>query len=136
MTETPAVEIRNLVKDFATSFRRKSLRAGHTIVDASGRAVGQVSSFAYVHEDMTFVVLACVEEKFRPKVGDVVTASVIRVEKKPRRIEISVRKHDRKEERRLLKQYRDSGEGVSLADVTGWGRPEETADKPGDATPP
>jgi len=70
------------------------------------------------------------------KVGDVVTASVIRVEKKPRRIEISVRKHDRKEERRLLKQYRDSGEGVSLADVTGWGRPEETADKPGDATPP
>jgi ribosomal protein S1 len=69
------------------------------------------------------------------KVGDVVTASVIRVQKKPRRIEISVRKHDQKEERRLLKHYRDSGEGVSLADVTGWGRTEETADKPGDATP-
>ena len=52
---------------------RKSLRAGHTVVDDSGKAVGQVTSFAYVHEDMTFVVLACIEADFRPKVGQIVT---------------------------------------------------------------
>jgi len=46
---------------------RKSLRAGHSIVDASGKAVGQVSSFAYVHEDLEFYVLACVSERFRPE---------------------------------------------------------------------
>lgn len=52
---------------------RKTLRAGHTIVDVSGRAVGQVTSFAYVHEDLTFIALACVQEAFRPDVGEVVT---------------------------------------------------------------
>ncbi len=48
---------------------RKTLRAGHAILDAAGRAVGRVTSFAYVHEDMTFIVLACVEESFQPAPG-------------------------------------------------------------------
>jgi len=51
---------------------RRTVRAGHLILDASNRAVGQVTSFAYVHQDMTFVVLACVEAGFRPEPGAVV----------------------------------------------------------------
>jgi glycine hydroxymethyltransferase len=51
---------------------RKTLRAGHAILDESGRAVGRVTSFAYAHEDMTFIVLACVEEPFQPAPGSLV----------------------------------------------------------------
>jgi glycine cleavage system aminomethyltransferase T len=51
---------------------RKTLRAGHAILDESGRAAGRVTSFAYVHEDMTFIVLACVEESFQPAPGSLV----------------------------------------------------------------
>ena len=51
---------------------RKTLRPGHVILDEADRAVGQVASFAYVHEDLTFFVLACVEEGFQPMPGDVV----------------------------------------------------------------
>jgi hypothetical protein len=31
-----------------------------------------VTSFAYVHEDMTFIVLACAEESFQPAPGSLV----------------------------------------------------------------
>jgi glycine hydroxymethyltransferase len=51
---------------------RKTLRSGHAILDASGSPVGRVTSFAYVHEDMTFIVLACVEESFQPAPGSLV----------------------------------------------------------------
>ena len=54
---------------------RRTLRAGHAILDASGRAVGRVTSFAYVHEDMTFIVLACAEESFQPAPGSLVRGS-------------------------------------------------------------
>jgi ribosomal protein S1 len=54
------------------------------------------------------------------KEGDDVTATVVKVQKKPRKIDISIRKHDQQEERRLLKQYRPNSEGVSLAEVIGW----------------
>jgi glycine hydroxymethyltransferase len=48
---------------------RKTLRAGHVILDEFGKAVGQVTSFAYAHGDMTYYVLACVAESFRPAPG-------------------------------------------------------------------
>jgi len=51
---------------------RKTLRAGHAILDASGRSVGQVTDFAYVHPDLTFFVLACVGPEFRPEPGQVI----------------------------------------------------------------
>ena len=54
---------------------RKSLRAGHVILDGSGAPVGEVTSFAYVREDMSFVVFACVEEGFRPAPGEPVTGA-------------------------------------------------------------
>lgn len=54
------------------------------------------------------------------KEGDSVTACVLKVQAKPKRIDISIRKHDRDEERKLLKRYRPSQEGPSMAEVAGW----------------
>jgi glycine hydroxymethyltransferase len=51
---------------------RRTLRPGHAILDGAGQPVGQVTSFAYVHEDMTFVVLACVADRFLPAPGEIV----------------------------------------------------------------
>ena len=51
---------------------RKTLRPGHAILDASGRPVGQVTDFAYVHPDLTFFVLACVGPDFRPEPGQTI----------------------------------------------------------------
>ena len=51
---------------------RKTLRAGHVVLDKSNVAVGEITSFAYVHEDMTFVVLACVDARFAPQPGQAV----------------------------------------------------------------
>jgi glycine cleavage system aminomethyltransferase T len=56
---------------------RKTLRHGHVILGASGKAVGQVTSFAYAHEDMTFYVLACVDEDFQPQPGETVSGARI-----------------------------------------------------------
>lgn len=59
------------------------------------------------------------------KEGDEVTASIIKVQLKPRRIDISMRKHDKAEEKRLLKQYKPSTDNVTLGDVIGWGKTSE-----------
>lgn len=71
------------------------------------------------------------------KEGDVVTAEIIKVQAKPRRIDISQRKHDRAEEKRLLKQYKPSTGGVSLAEMTGWGQAgeDEESSSGGDQKP-
>lgn len=55
------------------------------------------------------------------QVGQTVTALVLKGQPKSRRIDLSIRKHDQREERQLLKRYRPSGEGVTLGDVTEWG---------------
>ncbi len=52
---------------------------------------------------------------------------VLKGQRKSRRIELSIRKHDQREERQLLKRYRPSGEGVTLGDVTEWGSADESA---------
>ena len=51
-------------------FNARGRPGGHLVVDSTGRAVAQVTSFAYVHEDMTFIALACADESFRPKPGE------------------------------------------------------------------
>ena len=48
---------------------RKTVRPGHLILDDLGKPAGQVTSFAYVHEDMTYMALACVQENFQPEPG-------------------------------------------------------------------
>jgi len=54
------------------------------------------------------------------KVGDVVNALVIKNDRKKRRIDLSITRFDRREEKRLLKQYKASNDGVTLGAVTGW----------------
>lgn len=61
------------------------------------------------------------------KEGETVTGLVLKGQRKSRRIELSIRKHDQREERQLLKRYRPSGEGVTLGDVTEWGSADESA---------
>jgi glycine hydroxymethyltransferase len=48
---------------------RKTLRPGHIILNGDSKLVGEVTSFAYAHEDMTFFILACVDAAFRPMPG-------------------------------------------------------------------
>jgi predicted RNA-binding protein with RPS1 domain len=58
-------------------------------------------------------------------VGDLVTAQVVKNDRKKRRIDLSISKYQRKEEKRLLKQYKATSDGVSLGDVMGWGQHQE-----------
>ena len=60
---------------------RKTLRPGHVILDRSGKPVGQVTSFAYVHADMTFFVLTCAERNFRPSLGGTVRGGRVPADK-------------------------------------------------------
>jgi glycine hydroxymethyltransferase len=48
---------------------RRSLRAGHLILDGDSRPVGVVTSFAYLDEELRFVVLAYVDEDFDMEPG-------------------------------------------------------------------
>jgi len=61
-------------------------------------------------------------------VGQTVTALVVKNDRKKRRIDLSISKHEKREERRLLKQYRATPGGVSLGDVTDWGQSEAPAE--------
>ena len=60
---------------------RKTLRPGHVILDDCGNAAAEVTSFAYTHEDKTFIVLACAEEGFRPEPGRTIRGARIPREK-------------------------------------------------------
>ncbi|MBL8024129.1 MAG: 30S ribosomal protein S1 [Elusimicrobia bacterium] len=68
-------------------------------------------------------------------VGDSVTAQVVKNDRKKRRIDLSIRKHEWKEEKRLLKQYKATQDGVSLGDVMGWGKDEGEESPPSKDTP-
>jgi small subunit ribosomal protein S1 len=63
-------------------------------------------------------------------VGDLVTAQVVKNDRKKRRIDLSISKYQRKEEKRLLKQYKATSDGVSLGEVMGWGQPQEESAAP------
>ena len=60
---------------------RKTVRPGHVILDAQRNAAGRITSFAYIHEDKTFIALACVDESFQPRPGDVVTGARVTPDK-------------------------------------------------------
>ena len=49
---------------------RKSVRQGHAVIDATGTAIGQITSFAYTKPDFTFFALAAVEKGFRARPGE------------------------------------------------------------------
>jgi glycine cleavage system aminomethyltransferase T len=60
---------------------RKSLRPGHVILDGEGKPAGEVTSFAYVDEARTFILLACVEETFAAEPGQTATGARLKTEK-------------------------------------------------------
>lgn len=49
---------------------RKTVRPGHVVLGGGGEVVGVVTSFSYIHEDMTFMALAFVEDGFAPEPGE------------------------------------------------------------------
>jgi glycine hydroxymethyltransferase len=51
---------------------KRTVRAGHAIVDDEGQAVGVVTSFAFSDASYDFHVLAAVRESFQPKAGRVI----------------------------------------------------------------
>src|SRR5262249_54048039 len=65
-----------------------------------------------------------------PAVGDEVSAKVIRIDPRERRIDLSVRKHDREEERQMLKRYAGQNQRpLTLGDVLVEAEPEETPEE-------
>lgn len=54
------------------------------------------------------------------KVGDEISASVIKINKKDRKIDLSIRKYDRVQERELLKKYSGQKGNPTLGEATGW----------------
>ena len=63
-----------------------------------------------------------------PAIGEDVSAKVIRLDARERRVDLSVRKHDREEERQMLKRYAGQNQQpLTLGDVL-----VETDDKTGE----
>ncbi len=54
------------------------------------------------------------------KEGDVVTATVIKINKKERKLELSIRKYEREQERELLRKYSGQQGNPTLGEATGW----------------
>lgn len=54
------------------------------------------------------------------KEGDDISASVLKVSKKDRKIELSVRKYERDEEKKLLKKYSGTSQMPTLGEALGW----------------
>jgi small subunit ribosomal protein S1 len=50
----------------------------------------------------------------------VVTGQVLKADRKTRKIEISIKKHDLAQERRLIKKYQGGREGITLGEMTDW----------------
>jgi small subunit ribosomal protein S1 len=60
-----------------------------------------------------------------PQVGDTVTAVVTKIEKKERRIELSIRRYEKEQEKSLLRKYSGSGGTYTIGETTGWGKEEK-----------
>jgi small subunit ribosomal protein S1 len=54
------------------------------------------------------------------KVGDPITATVIKINKKDRKVDLSIRKYEKGQEKELLKKYSDNNNRPTLGDATGW----------------
>lgn len=53
---------------------RRMIRGGHAILDHAGKAVGSVTSSAFVDEEYNFFALAAVDNKFNPAAGSTIRA--------------------------------------------------------------
>lgn len=63
---------------------RRSVRAGHLVLDGRGRFAGLVTSFAFVNPAFDYYVLAAGRGSFRPAPGDTVRAARLNLEQAAR----------------------------------------------------
>ena len=54
------------------------------------------------------------------KEGDAITASVLKINKKDRKVELSIRRYEKDQERELLKKYSGNDARPTLGEATGW----------------
>lgn len=54
------------------------------------------------------------------KEGETITASVLKINKRERKVELSIRKYEKSQEKELLKKYTGKNEQFSLGQSTGW----------------
>lgn len=54
------------------------------------------------------------------KEGEAISASVIKIDKKERKVELSIRKYEKSQEKELLKKYSGKNEKLTLGETTGW----------------
>jgi small subunit ribosomal protein S1 len=64
------------------------------------------------------------------KVGDTVTAAVFKIDKKERKLELSIRQYESREEKELLKKYTGSKQLPTLGTTTGWDALPDIDEKP------
>lgn len=94
------------------------------IVKLEGGMEGLVRSSEITNERSMFEEKKFSREKapvvHNYKEGDTVTASVLKINKKDRKVELSIRKYERNEERELLKKYTGKNDRPTLGDALGW----------------
>jgi small subunit ribosomal protein S1 len=54
------------------------------------------------------------------KVGNPITATVIKIDKRDRKVDLSIRKYEKGQEKELLKKYSDDNNRPTLGDAIGW----------------
>jgi small subunit ribosomal protein S1 len=54
------------------------------------------------------------------KEGDSVTASVLKINKKDRKLELSIRRYEKDQEKELLRKYSGNTHQPTLGETTGW----------------
>ena len=54
------------------------------------------------------------------KEGEPITAFVLKINKKDRKVELSIRRYEREQERELLKKYSGNNARPTLGEATGW----------------
>lgn len=59
-------------------------------------------------------------EELPYKEGEAVTASVIKIDRRERKIELSIRRYEKDQERELLKKYSGKNDKLTLGETTGW----------------
>ncbi len=94
------------------------------IVKLEGGLEGLVRSSEITNERSIFEEKKFSREKVAPthtyKEGDTITASVLKINKKDRKMELSIRKYEKGQEKELLKKYTGKTDRPTLGDALGW----------------
>ena len=132
VVEVIVLEINPLQEKLALGLKQLSpdpvskLRVGDVV---AGKIVTLTDFGAFIHLDSGLEVLirkgemADVHEGQPPKalaIGEIVTATIIKLQKRERKIEASIRRYERDEQRALMKKYARPSTGPTLGDAIDW----------------